>query len=411
MQGKNKPLFRFTQSRIESLIDSGNSLLLLGPRQVGKTTLINKLLETKNNTTTYSLQNPRVRQNMEIDPGRLIREIEAFEKPPIVFIDEIQKVPALFDAIQLLIDNHKATFILTGSSARKLKRHGVNLLPGRVIYKRLDPMLWGELGLTKESHIKELKIDYTSSISTQTYTFEDVLVFGSLPLLIQAPSEIRADILQSYSHIYLEEEIRAESISRKIGSFAHFLELSAHESGKNLNLTKLSFESGVSLPTIKSYYQILEDTLIVERIDPFKKNAHKRILSAPRYYYFDIGVRNALARLPLESGIVAAQKGVLFEHFVVLELLRRIRALNKQYKLYYWRTSGGAEVDCIVDCGEYVIPIEIKSGLFVRPGEIKGLSQFLVDYKSIAPRGYVISQSSTKQRISDNIIMLPWFEM
>jgi len=338
MQGKNKPLFRFTQTQIESLINSGNSLLLLGPRQVGKTTLINKLLETKSNTITYSLQNPRVRQDMEIDPGRLIREIEAFEKPPIVFIDEIQKVPALFDAIQLLIDNHKAKFILTGSSARKLKRQGVNLLPGRVIYKRLDSMLWSELGLIKESNIKELKIEHISSNST--YTFEDVLVFGSLPLLVQASSEIRVDLLQSYSHIYLEEEIRAESISRKIGSFAHFLELSAHESGKNLNLTKLSFESGVSIPTIKNYYQILEETLIVERIDPFKKNARKRILSSPRYYYFDIGVRNALARLPLETGIVAAQKGVLFEHFVILELLRRIRALNKQYKLYYWRTSG-----------------------------------------------------------------------
>ena len=347
---------------------------------------------------------------MEIDPEKLIREIEAFEKPPIVFIDEIQKVPVLFDAIQLLIDNHKATFILTGSSARKLKRQGVNLLPGRAIYRRLDPMLWGELGLTKESNIKELKIEYTPS--TSTYTFENVLVFGSLPLLIQAPPEIRADLLQSYSHIYLEEEIRAESISRKIGSFAHFLELSAQESGKNLNLTKPSFESGVSLPTIKSYYQILEDTLIVERIDPFKKNARKRILSAPRYYYFDIGVRNALARFPLEVGIIAAQKGVLFEHFVILELLRRIRALNKQYKLYYWRTSGGAEVDCIIDCGEYVIPIEIKAGSSVRPGEIKGLSQFLIDYTSITPHGgYVISQSSTKQKIADNILMLPWFEM
>jgi len=409
MQGKNKPLFRFTQTQIESLINSGNSLLLLGPRQVGKTTLINKLLETKSNTITYSLQNPRVRQDMEIDPGRLIREIEAFEKPPIVFIDEIQKVPALFDAIQLLIDNHKAKFILTGSSARKLKRQGVNLLPGRVIYKRLDSMLWSELGLIKESNIKELKIEHISSNST--YTFEDVLVFGSLPLLVQASSEIRVDLLQSYSHIYLEEEIRAESISRKIGSFAHFLELSAHESGKNLNLTKLSFESGVSIPTIKNYYQILEETLIVERIDPFKKNARKRILSSPRYYYFDIGVRNALARLPLETGIVAAQKGVLFEHFVILELLRRIRALNKQYKLYYWRTSGGAEVDCIIDCGEYVIPIEIKSGSSVRLGEIKGLNQFLVDYASIAPRGYVISQSPTRQQITDNIMMLPWFEM
>lgn len=409
MQAINKPLFRFAQSQIESLINSGDSLLLLGPRQVGKTTLINKLLEKKSNVIVYQLQNPTTRLGFETDPGKLIREIETFKKPPIVFIDEIQKVPALFDAIQLLIDNHKAKFILTGSSARKLRRRGTNLLPGRIIYRRLDPMLWTELGLTKESSIKELKIEYRPS--TSTYTLNDVLVFGSLPLLVQAPSAKRADWLQSYSRIYLEEEIRLEAISRKIGSFARFLELAAHESGTNINLTKLSLESGVSLPTIKSYYQILEDTLIVERVDPFKRNARKRILSSSRYYYFDIGVRNALARLPLEKGLIATQKGILFEHFVILEILRRIRALNKQYKLAYWRTSGGAEVDCIIDCGNYVIPIEIKSSISVRPGEIKGLKQFLSDYHSISPIGYVISQASTKQKLANNIIMLPWFMM
>ncbi len=409
MQGINKPLLRFTQLQIESLINSGDSLLLLGPRQVGKTTLIHKLLEKKNNTVIYQLQNPTTRLSLEIDPGKLIREIEAFKKPPTVFIDEIQKVPALFDAIQLLIDNHKAQFILTGSSARKLRRQGANLLPGRIIYRRLDPMLWTELGLTKESNIEELKIKYIQS--TSTYTLDDVLIFGSLPLLVQALSAKRAELLQSYSHIYLEEEIRLEAISRKIGSFARFLELAAHESGTNINLTKLSFESGVSLPTIKSYYQVLEDTLIVERIDPFKRNARKRILSSPRYYYFDIGVRNALARLPLEKGLIMTQKGILFEHFVILEILRRIRALNKPYKLYYWRTSGGAEVDCVIDCGDNVIPIEIKSSTSVRSGEIKGLRQFLADYGSIAPKGYVISQSPTKQKLAKNITMLPWFMM
>lgn len=413
MQGKLKPLFRYLAPKIDAAVDTKTSFLLLGPRQVGKTTLLQASLKAINNTPllTYYLQDPSVRLSLERDPGLLIRDVRAQKGHVYIYIDEAQKIPSLFDAAQLLIDEGKASFFITGSSARALRRKGVNLLPGRIKHFFLDPLLWSEMGMNPSVHKEILPPPINIPEQNIFYTFEDSLVFGSLPGIVLQEEKERVSILSSYTHLYIEEEIRAEALSRNIGAFSRFLELAAYESGTNPNLSKLSQESGVSVPTIKEYYNILEDTLIATRIGPYLKNARKRILSSSRYYFFDLGVRNILARLPLSLSLIQTQKGVLFEHAVMLEILRRIRLFFPTYRVYYWRTSGGAEVDCIIDCGEYVIPIEIKSGSSVRPGEIKGLSQFLIDYASIAPCGYVISQSSTKQRIADNIIMLPWFEM
>ena len=226
--------------------------------------------------------------------------------------------------------------------------------------------------------------------------------------MVLTKKEERESILTSYTQIYLEEEIRAEALSRKIGSFLRFLELAALESGTSPNLTKLSLESGVSLPAIKEFYQLLVDTLIVHRVDPYLKNARKRLLTSPRYYFFDLGVRNALSYLPLNQGLVKAKKRTLFEHAVILEVIRRIRALNKNYRLYYWRTANGAEVDCVVDTGEALIPIEIKSSSYVTLSEIKGLKIFLEDYKDKTSLGYVITLGKKPEKLAKNILALPW---
>jgi uncharacterized protein len=407
MQGKNKPLFRYLEKRLINLVSRNQSALILGPRQVGKTTLVKKSLFKIKNSIEYPLQNPAVRLELESKPGRLINQIEVFKIPPFVFIDEAQKVPSVFDSAQYLIDEHKARFIFTGSSARKLRRAGVNLLPGRIKRFFLDPLLWGELGLIKENTINEIKIN---NINKQiNYSLGKSLVYGSLPGIVGLSEKEREDFLRPYSQIYLEEEIRAEAISRKIGAFSRFLELSANESGTSPNLTNLSNESGVSQPAIKEFYRVLEDTLIVEKVEPYLKNARKRILSFPRYYFFDIGVRNALCRLPFNEGLINVQKGKLFEHAVVLEIIRRVRVLNKNYKVNYWRTSGGAEVDCIIDMGNRIIPIEIKTSANITAGDIKGLKIFLEDYKNIASQGYVVSMEATKkEKITDNITLIPW---
>jgi len=409
MPGKNKVLFRYLTHSLQTLIKKRYSCLILGPRQVGKTTLVNECLKDAKNTVTYLLQDPSLRIEMERNPSRLINQIRAHKKNSCVFIDETQKVPSLFDAIQVLIDNKEAHFILTGSSARKLKRHGVNLLSGRIKRYHLSPLLWGELGLVNECVIKELAIDNVNQ--NVPYTFEDTLIYGTLPGIVMLPQKERPDFLRAYTEIYLEEEIRAEALSRKIGAFSRFLELAAVESGTNPNMTKLSNESGVSQPAVKEFYNILEDTLVIERVEPYLKNARKRVLSSSRYYFFDLGVRNALARFPITPKLVNSQKGSLFEHAVMLEIIRRVKTLNKNYKICYWRTASGAEVDCVIDLGSSVIPIEIKSSSFVAQSEIKGLKNFLNDYHKIAKQGYVITMGGRKEVLAENITAIPWFDM
>lgn len=409
MQGKNKPLLRYLESRLAQMIKKKQSALILGPRQVGKTTLVQSVLKGVPNTLEYKLQNPGVRLELEKDPSRIIREVEAQGGRPYLFVDEAQKVPEVFDSAQVLIDQKIAQLFLTGSSARKLRRIGVNLLPGRIQKLSLDPLLWGELGFVGNPVIPELTLRNLNR--SVRYLFEESLVFGSLPGIIGLSEQDRRDVLKSYAELYLEEEIRAEAVSRKIGAFSRFLELAAHESGTSPNLTKLSNESGVSQPAIKEFYRILEDTLVVERIDPYLKNARKRILSSPRYYFFDLGVRNALARFPLDRHLINVQKGVLFEHAVVLEIIRRIRALNKSYSVHFWRTSGGAEVDCVLDFGQSVIPIEIKATAHVAVSELKGLKSFLDEYHAVAKQGYVITLGSRKEQLAPNITALPWFDL
>lgn len=408
MQGIYKVYIRNIEKQLQQLIRKNHSALILGPRQTGKTTLVKKCLSGMKNLIEYPLQKPDIRIEMERDPSAIIRQVQAQRgTSPMIFMDEAQKVPEVFDSIQYLIDEKMSSYIITGSSARKLRRKGVNLLPGRVRTYRLDPLQWNEFGWLKESGTGIFRLANINSI--KEYSFEKSLVFGSLPGIVSVTdNHARAELLKAYTQIYLEEEIRAEALSRKIGHFTRFLELAAQESGTNPNLTKLSLESGVSVPTIKEYYNILEDTLIVEKIEPYLKNARKRILASPRYYFFDIGVRNALSRVPLTESLINADKGRLFEHAVVLELIRRIRAMNLDYKVHYWRTGAGAEVDCIIDTGSAVIPIEIKSGSKVTLSALRGLSSFIETYKERVKQAYVITDGRMPEKLTDKITAIPW---
>ncbi|MFH1074221.1 MAG: ATP-binding protein [Candidatus Firestonebacteria bacterium] len=402
-------MLRYLNTELSRLIIKKQSALILGPRQVGKTTIVKEYLHKGIDYMEFPLQDPSIRLQFESDPSKLIKQVKAKTGKPLVYIDEAQKVPALFDAVQLLIDEKNASFILTGSSARKLKRAGVNLLPGRVKKFRLDPLMFGELGLLKGSEIPELK---TNNINNETgVKVQDLMVYGALPGIVLSDEDDRADFLKSYSETYLEEEIRAEALSRKIGAFSKFLELAAAESGTSPNFTKLSQQSGVSQPAIKEYFNLLEDTLIVERVDPYLASARKRLLSSSKYYFFDTGVRNALARLPLVPELVNAQKGILFEHVVFLEIIRRLRVLSSNARVNYWRTSSGLEVDCVLDLKEKIIPIEIKSASSVNLSEIKGLVSFIEEYKDKCDKGFVITLGGVKERLSEKIISVPWNEM
>ena len=382
---------RLQEPRIERALKRNKSILLLGARQTGKTTLLQRL----KSDLSISMVRPDVRQRYEKNPALLAGEVEALhgKQPaarPLVLLDEIQKVPVLLDVVQDLIDRRLANFVLTGSSARKLRRGpAVNLLPGRVVALRLDPF-----ALTEAPRL----------------SLQDHLLYGSLPGIVSSrEAENRELDLESYVTTYLEEEVRAEAIVRNLGSFARFLEYAASESGQVVNLRKLSQEIGVSHTTIASYYQILEDCLIAERVEPLTQSkTRKKLTKAQRYLFFDLGVRRLAAR----EGTKPSREtfGRLFEQFVGLELIRCSRLSEKKARVLFWRDPDGPEVDWVVEREGHYTPIEVKWTDNPLPKNIRHLQTFLSEYPS-AGEGYLVCQVPRKAKLGEGVFALPWQEV
>ncbi|MFM8454652.1 MAG: ATP-binding protein [Gammaproteobacteria bacterium] len=398
-------IYRHLENHIQETLNRGQSILLLGPRQTGKTTLIKKLKPD----LYLSLLQPKTRLLYEKNPNRLLEEVESLHDAklsstthslPLIIIDEIQKNPELLDSVQLLIDDEKAQFLLTGSSARKLRHKTVNWLPGRIIILRLDPIL-----------LSEWKIEPKPKLCTDEFLLE-LLLYGSLPRILKTINpKHRTEDLRSYVITYLEEEIRQEAIVRKIGVFSRFLELAAAESGKIVNFSKLSQEIGVAHTTIASYYEILEDCLIAERIEPLTfSNTRRRLIKSPRYLFFDLGVR----RVAAQEGIDLPREnlGHCLESWVGLELLRILRLKCLYAKLNFWRdVDTGAEIDWIITSAQLWIPIEVKWDTDPDRSKIKHL-QFL---KSLYPdkikTSYIVCRTPRRAKIAEHIYALPWFEL
>lgn len=382
---------RRLERRLEHSLERGKSVLLLGARQTGKTTLVNRF----DADLTVSFVAPDVRQRYEKSPHLLRGEVEALpagkqKKLPLVVLDEVQRVPTIMDVVQDLIDRRKALFILTGSSARKLVRSShMNLLPGRVAFMKLDPFNLSEAP----------RVD-----------LEELLLYGSLPgTMATATLRDREEDLESYVTTYLEAEVRAEAVVRNLGHFARFLELAASESGELVNLRKLSQEIGVAHTTIGAYYQILEDCLIVERFDPLTESkTRKKLTKSARYLFFDLGVRRIAAREG--TRLSRETMGKLFEQFVGLELLRHVQAGGWNAKIRFWRDPDGPEVDWVIeDEGEFV-PIEVKWTEQPTAADIRHLEVFLDEYPT-AKEGFVICRTPRKLRLSQRIVALPWHSL
>jgi uncharacterized protein len=383
-----KYIKRLIEDRIRHALGRGKSVLLLGARQTGKTTLINRF----DHDLLISFVPPDIRQRYEKSPHLLKGEVEALTpsgtgKRPLIILDEVQKVPVILDVVQDLIDRGKAIFILTGSSARKLRRGAqVNLIPGRIVTFHMDPFN------LQEFPAKDLN---------------ERLFYGSLPgiLAVKTPSDKETD-LESYVTTYLEEEIRAEAVVRNLGDFARFLELAASESGGIVNLRKLSQEIGVSHTTIAAYYQILEDCLIAERIEPLTKSkTRKKLTKSDKYLFFDLGVR----RLAAHEGTRPPRDtmGTLFEQFIGLELLRSAHAKAHGAKIRFWRDPDGPEVDWVIDKDSVYIPLEVKWTDSPTPSDIRHLEVFLSEYKQ-AKTGFLICQVPRKTKLSERVFALPW---
>lgn len=384
---------RLIDAPIQHALERGKSILLLGPRQTGKTTLIQQQIQPDIN---YSFVQASVRQRYEQNPVLLEQELEqqvkAYPKAPIIFIDEVQKVPRVMDIAQHLIDNKLAKFILTGSSARKLKTgHDINLLPGRVVSLTMTPLLYQELPEPKPS-------------------LEDILIYGTLPgIILETNNSARETDLYSYVTTYLEEEIRAEAAVRNVGNFSRFLEIAASESGKQLNYTRLSQDIGIADTTIANYFQILEDCLIITRIAPIiKTQTKRRLIKSAKYLFFDLGIRRACAnegtRLPQQI------LGNLFEHYVGNLLLSLCTLVLPLARVKYWRDVDGPEIDYVLDIEHRYTPIEVKWSDKPNASDAKHLIKFMSEYPE-AGQGYIVCRTPHPYQIAEKVTVLPWQEI
>jgi predicted AAA+ superfamily ATPase len=386
-----KNITRRIEPRLRQALERQKSVLLLGPRQTGKTTLV----ETLQPDLLLNFLRPEVRQRYEKAPQLLGAEIEALaerthERRPLVVLDEVQRVPEIVNSVQDLIDRRLARFVLTGSSARKLRRGtGVNLLPGRLLPLRLDPLSLAE---------------------RVPGTLEEALLYGSLPgIALTADDAVREEELRAYTTLYLEEEVRAEALVRNLGTFARFLQLAALEAGNICHFRGIAQELGVSHTSVAGYYEILEDCLIAERIEALSESrTRKKLTKSPRYLFFDLGVRRAAAdegrRLP------PSVLGSIFEQYVGLELLRATREVPAPLKLQFWRDPDGPEVDWIVVGDDRWVPVEVKWSDAPTERDTRHLQTFLNEYPK-AHAGFVVCRTPRRFKITPRITAVPWQEI
>ena len=380
--------------------------LVLGARQTGKSTLLAHCLPKGSRTFTLNLQDRRLRRRYEADEGLLLRELEAMTGVDCVFIDEIQKVPALLDDIQLLHDRdcRRYRFFLTGSSARQLRRRSANLLPGRIHSLLLSPVLQAE-----QRSCEILPLSLATGRRFPALPLEDALIFGSLPGLYHEERSSWADTLAAYVELYIENEIRQENIVGDMGAFVRFLRLAALEAGQHVNFTRLARAVGVAANTLRNFYQVLEDTHVGIRIPAFGRT-RKRILKAPRFLIFDLGLRHVLAELPLNDSLLKLDAGHIFEQWVLTELYYRCRAHGTGYRLSTWQTTTGAEVDAIVETPAETIPVEIKWTERPSPRDAQHVETFIASHRSFSRRGYVICRCPGRQQLTKRVTAIPWSE-
>lgn len=390
---------RFFENWLIDTLKNNKSFFLLGPRQTGKTTLVTKIFKEFPHIE-YNLMDPGERIRFERNPSLIKDEIISAHKK-YIFIDEVQKIPELLDIVQILIDKEKKVFAITGSSARKLKRKGVNLLPGRVISYRMDPLFIDEY----KKLIEPISVE----------TFKKILKYGELPevftLTNEGKEQLAEELLYSYVITYIEEEVRAESLLRKIGAFAKFLKISAEASGNIVSLRSLSQDIGVPHQTISEYYRILEDCLIVERIESLIPSGERRkVQKAPKFIFFDTGVTNASAEILGSSDFISEYWGKLFEQWVGLTILRYMKAKRLRGKLFYWRDYNGREIDWIIEYKGEWIPVEVKWGENIKVSHFRYLEHFIQNHSNKSKKGIIIFTGKKSRRINERISAYPFNE-
>lgn len=409
---------RWVESRWKKKLGTPFVHLVFGARQTGKSTLLRKLLPDAAIWLDFS--RPAERVEYLRNPDLLVQRCRALPKSrrsAVVVVDEAQNVPEIFDAVQHLYDSDKRRwrFVLCGSSDRKLRVTGANLLPGRSLLHHLYPLLLAERPApqarkTRTESSSPLPMPFSGKTEEPWFPAADLLerlTFGELPVIATAARAQRAGLLLAYTTVYLEEELRREALVKNWPAFARFLQLAAADAGRIINYARISRDAGVSLPTVKSYYQLLEDMFIGFRVTAFSGSPRKSLLSTERFFFFDVGVRNAAAELPLSTAAARANPGPLFEQWVGIELWKRLQYLGGG-KLHYLRTKAGAEVDFIIARGGRLVPIEVKWTERPSVGDARQLTAFLNEHPKRARHGYVVCRCAAPLALTDRVTALPW---
>jgi predicted AAA+ superfamily ATPase len=356
------------------------SCFLFGPRQTGKSMLIRETLPA--GTPIYELLDYRRWMDLSADPTRMRQEIEAKNlRDKLVVVDEIQKLPVLLDEIQLLIETRKLRFLLTGSSARKLRRSGVNLLGGRARSLYLHPFSWKELGA---------RFDLLTALNR-----------GLLPSVYF--SDDAGEDLRSYVGTYLKEEIAAEGLTRNIPAFARFLEVAAACSGQMFNKTAVASDAQVPRATVIEYFEILKDTLTGYELPAWNRSKKRKAIETAKFYLFDVGVTRALRKSP-SLAERSADFGDALEHFLFHELRTYIDTRAPGCDLRYWRSTSQFEVDFIL--GGHTA-IEVKATRNVSPRDLRGL-EALAEEKMMKHL-VLVCREGTPRKLGA-ILILPWQE-
>ncbi len=381
----NTVQYRIMISRKQKL-PPNKSFFIFGPRQTGKSTLLENCFK-KNVWSVNLLFNDlflKYSKSPELFRLEAIEKIKT-EKIKTIIIDEVQRVPDLLNEVHHLIERFKVQFALSGSSARKLKRGNANLLAGRAVQRYLFPYIYEEI--------------------PDSFNLEEVLRFGTLPAVHGESVEDKIDILRTYTDTYLREEIMMEGIVRNIGAFSRFLEMAASQFGELVSFSSIGRECHISPRTVQSHYEILEDTLIGFRLQPWMKSQRKRMVAHPKFYFFDLGVTNSLNH-NLTAPPDRKLRGRLFEQFIILETYRLLKYTRSEARAYFWRTNHGAEVDLILEKHNKIIgAFEIKSTEVVSGADLTGLRSFSEEYPKTPL--HVIANVANPYNIR-NVSVLPW---
>lgn len=345
-------------------------IFLFGARQTGKSTILRKQFPK---SIYIDLLDTVLKRRFQRQPSLLYDMFYGKPEGTLVIIDEIPEVPELLNEVHRLISERNHIFILSGSSARKLKRKGHNTLGGRAIPIYFHPLVSAE--------IPNFDIDHAVS-------------YGMLPP--HYPSKTPSRKLSSYIDIYLKEEIMEEALVRNVESFHRFLEVAAIINGEIINYKNIAQDCGVSAPTVSSYFDILEDTLIGFRLPAYTNVLQRKLVQAPRFYFFDVGIANHLLQ---RKDLVRStpEYGHAFEHLVIQEIVAYMHYTHQEESLSYWRTYNGSEVDVVI--GQARIAIEIKSADEIKTKHLKGLKSFGEDYPN--SRRIIVSLDRFNRKIGD----------